>query len=306
MIDEASIKVSFMVDLSDLKLIRAISNAPSLAAAARFLNVTPPAVSQRLNSLEAQLKLKLVDRSASGIHLTSDGEHLAQRAARLLHDLDQLHDDLATRRGAISGPLHVVAPFGFGRLHIAGILADFAQQNPEISPMLTLSDAPVNMTKTDTWDVLIHVGRITKGDIVQRKIRQNRRLLCASPSYLAEYGIPAKPKDLMDHKCGVITEDHADVSLWQFEKSGQSACSVRVHPSFSSNDGEVIRDWALRGLGIVERSEWSVQRDIKAGNLQQVLPDWDLPDADIVALLNPRALRSAKCEGFVRFLQTRL
>lgn len=296
------IKLSFMIDLADLRFINAVASAKSLAAAARALDVTPPAVSQRLAQLEAKLRLKLVERGTGLIRLTAEGEMMAMRSEALLQGVVELEGDLAERRGAMCGPLQVVAPFGYGRLHVAPIIASFVSDNPEVNPTLVLTDDPRGAMRSGAWDVLVHVGRMPDLDIVQRKIATNRRLLCAAPAYLNTHGTPASPQDLHRHRCGVIRENQADVTLWSLAGPEKGKASIRITPAFTSNDGEVIRGWALEGLGIVERSEWSIAEDVAAGRLLQVLPDWSLTDADIVILLNPRAVRAKRIEAFVQHM----
>ncbi|MBY6091521.1 LysR family transcriptional regulator [Maritimibacter alkaliphilus] len=294
-----------MIDLSDLRFFGAIADAPSLAAAARALGITPPAVSQRLAQIEARLGLRLVDRGGGRLSLTAEGELLARRGAALLDAAGALSEDLALRRGALTGPLRVIAPFGYGRIHIAPLLADFMEAHPDVAPELTLAEDPRGAIRGSSWDVLIHVGRLPDLDMTQRFLAPNRRLLCAAPLYLEAAGRPRRPADLARHRCGVVREDQADVTLWQLS-SAEARQGVRITPAFACNDGEVVRDWALRGLGIVERSEWSVAQDIATGRLEQVLPGWQLPNADIVALLNPRSGRAVRVESFLTHLVTRL
>lgn len=291
-----------MLDPSDLRLFAAIAAAPSLAAAARALNVTPPAVSQRLAQMEARLGLRLVERGGAGLQLTAEGELLAAGTAQILSALDTLTDDMAQRRGAILGPLRVLAPFGFGRLHVAPIMATFGAAHPKVTLDVTLTEDPLGAMRTDRWDVLVHVGRLPDLNIVQRKLAPNRRLLCAAPDYLRRYGHPTDPDALRAHRCGVVREDHADVSRWSFSGANGETAALRIEPSFSSNDGEVIRAWALEGLGIVERSEWSVAEDLRAGVLTEVLVDWSLENADVVCLMNPRTVRAARIQAFAEAL----
>lgn len=291
-----------MIDLADLRFIQAVSRAPSLAATARALDVTPPAVSQRLAQLEARLKLKLVERGTGALRLTAEGEMMAMRAEAILKGLVDLEGDLAERRGAMSGPLRIVAPFGFGRLHVAPLIGSFFLAHPEIGPTLTLTDDPRGAMRSESWDVLIHVGRLPDLDLVHRKLATNRRFLCASPDYLEKSGHPSTPADLSRHRCGVIRENQADVTLWMLAGPAKKHVSVRIQPAFASNDGEVIRGWALAGLGIVERSEWSIADDLRFGRLLRVLPDWSLPNADIVALLNPQSVRASRVEAFLNHM----
>ncbi|KPU84232.1 LysR family transcriptional regulator [Marinosulfonomonas sp. PRT-SC04] len=283
-----------------------VFSKPSLAAAARALNVTPPAVTQRLAQIEQKLHLKLAERGASGLRLTAEGGLLAERGAAILNNLDGLAEELAERRDVVAGPLRIVAPFGFGRLKIAPLLAAFSLDHPELVPSLILTEDPRGAMRADPWDVLIHVGRLPDLGVVQKRLVSNRRLLCAAPSYVSRYGLPEAPNDLSAHRIGVVREDQADVTLWSLTDTKGAVKSVRIDPRFESNDGEVIRGWALEGLGIIERSEWSVAADLRAGRLLAVLPDWTLPNADVVALLNHHSVRTTRIEAFLSYLERNL
>jgi len=295
-----------MLELSDLRFFRTLAGAPSLAAAARHLGVTPPAITQRLASLEKRLALRLIDRSAQGISVTDDGAHLLNLAGSVLTEAEALTEEMNLRRGALSGSLKIIAPLGYGRLNVAPVLAGFAQQHLEVTPELILSDDPRKVLNKEGWDILIHVGRLPDLAVKRHLLRPNRRLLCAAPSYLDRYGAPDAPQSLVTHRCGVVREDDMDVTLWSFSDPESETQRVRITPSFLSNDGEVVRDWALRGMGIIERSEWSVTDDIAAGRLVRVLSDYSLSDANIVALVRPYGKRSRKVEACLEFLKTHL
>ncbi len=288
-----------MLDISDLRFLTALSAAPSLAAAARGLNVTPPAVSQRLSLLEDRLRLRLIERGRGPLRLTAEGAHLVDRAQVILDEVDGLTEEMSARAGRIEGPLHVIAPFGFGRLRVAPVLARFGSDHPGLRPGLSLSEDPVSAMNDGLWDVLIHVGRLPDLRITQRKLAPNRRFLVASRAYAERFGLPTRPDEVSAHRVGVVRENRADATLWPLTGPDGAETHLRVQPVFACNDGEVLRRWALDGFGIVERSEWSVADDLSKGRLVRVLPDWSLPDADIVALLNPRTVRSLRIDRFV-------
>jgi DNA-binding transcriptional LysR family regulator len=167
---------------------------------------------------------------------------------------------MSARAGRIEGPLHVIAPFGFGRLRVAPVLARFGNDNPDLRPTLSLSADPVGAMNDGLWDVLIHVGRLPHLRITQRKLAPNRRLLVASSDYARRFGLPQRPEDVSAHRVGVVRENRADTTLWPLTGPAGVETSLRVQPVFGCNDGEVLRLWALDGYGIVERSEWSVGR----------------------------------------------
>lgn len=295
-----------MLDVSDLRFLTALAAAPRLAAAARDLGVTPPAVSQRLALLEGRLRLRLIERGRGPLRLTVEGAYLVERAKGILGDVETLAEEMSARAGRIEGPLQVIAPFGFGRLHVAPVLSRFGAEHPGLRLMFRLSEDPVSAMAEGPWDVLVHVGRLPHLRITQRKLAPNRRLLVASSDYAARVGLPQRPEDVAAHRVGVVRENRADATLWPLTGPEEINTNLRVEPVFECNDGEVLRAWALEGHGIVERSEWSVSTDLREGRLVRVMPDWSLPDADIVALLNPRAVRSHRIDMFVERLTSEI
>lgn len=289
--------------LDDLRFFQTLANAPSLAEAARQLAVSPPAVSQRLAALETRLGLPLINRGPNGLTLTSEGKHLRDKSGPLLHQADSLLDELRHKRNELGGPLRVIAPLGFGRLFIAPLLGNFARVNPEVAPELVLSDHPRGQMQLGDWDMVINVGRLPDLSLTQTVLRRNRRLLCAAPAYLENATEIMHPKELSQHQCGVVREDSADVTQWHLTNAQGTTHRTRITPAFSSNDGEVLRGWAKDGLGIIERSEWSIAEDLSQGLLFPVLPDWSLMDADVVAIVQPGDLRSRKVTALLEYLR---
>ncbi|WP_347337382.1 LysR substrate-binding domain-containing protein [Bradyrhizobium tropiciagri] len=266
----------------------AIAAARSLAAAARALDVTPSAVSQRLQSLEQRLGVQLVSRSARRLTLTDEGELLVLRGGTLLDEATELTEALQARRGTIAGHLKILAPLGFGRRYIAPVVAAFRSRHPEVSIELELSDRP-GRAAVSAWDVMIHIGALKDSTLRLQRLAPNERFLCASPAYLKRWGTPARPQDLRLHQCIALRENEEDVTLWRFsrKRAASEPDVIRIEPMLSSNDGEVVKAWALADHGLIVRSEWDVAEDLAAGRLVRVLPNHRLPPADIVALLNP-------------------
>ena len=288
-----------MISTQDLQFFAVVASAPSLAAAARALDVTPPAVTQRLRQLEHRLQVRLVERSSRRLRLTEEGALLADKGAAIVGDIEAIVDELSRRRSRVTGCLRVAAPFGFGRVHIAPAMALARARHPELDLRLWLFEDPAGSLNADNWDVLIHVGPLADSRLTMRRLAPNRRILCAAPAYLDERGRPDHPDDLAGHDCGVIREDQADVSLWSFTARGGATQTVRIHPRFASNDGMVVRDWTLAGLGLALRSEWDVADSLRDGRLVELLPDWRALDADVVALLGSRSERLARTDAFL-------
>jgi DNA-binding transcriptional LysR family regulator len=301
-----SINLGLMISTDDLRFFVTLAASSSLAAAARALNVTPPAVTQRLQLMEERLGLRLVDRSGRRMVLTDEGDHLAGGGRRILGEIGELADTLAARRAVVSGHLRVVAPLGFGRRYIAPAVARFRTLHPEVTLSLMLFDRPAQLAE-DAWDLMLYVGQLRNSSLITQCLAPNERFLCAAPDYLARAGTPRQPRELLKHNCIALRENDEDVTMWRLKpvQRGKPA-GIRIEPTLSSNDGEVTHAWALAGAGVIMRSEWDVADDLRTGRLVRVLNDWKLPSANILALLGARHGRSARTARFLEYLRTML
>ncbi len=292
-----------MNQLADLAFFVVMARQPSLAAAARELGITPPHVSRRLAALEQRLGLRLLNRTTRRLSLTAEGQRYLQEGAQILQDLEGLEASLVADRNAPKGLLKLNATFGFGRRHLAPLISDFALRYPEVEVILELTDRPLDLID-HAIDVGIQFGPPPDARVLARRIARNRRLLCASPAYLAEAGVPATPQDLSRHRCIVIRENTAAFNNWQLV-NGPDKVMVKVRGPLSSNHGEIAVDWALAGHGIVLRSEWDVAGYLHSGRLQRVLAPWAGDMADIHAVYPQRHHLSAKVRVFLDFLAER-
>ncbi|SDV50633.1 LysR family transcriptional regulator [Chitinasiproducens palmae] len=292
-----------MTDSADIRFLLAIEQSGSLAGAARMLGLTPSAVSQRLQQMERRLATRLVERTARKLVFTEEGALLCRRGAELVRQFDALVEDIHLRHGGLVGTLKVNAPLGFGRRHLAPVIADFQRDNPEVDVALTLSDQPLTET-ADRFDVVVHIGELRSSSLIGHAIAPNSRFVCASPAFVRRFGNPSSPDDLAALPCIVLRENNEDVSLWHFGK-GRISRSVRVASKLSCNDGDVIRRWACEGRGVMLRSEWDVADDIRQGALVRLLPTWKSPDANVIALTRDRAGLPRRTRDFMQFLQMR-
>lgn len=289
-----------MISVADLQFVEALARAGSLSGAARALNVTPPALSMRLKKLERLLGVSLVVRSSRRVRFTGEGEHLVHEAQELLGRIGALPEALAREGRGLAGPLRIVAPFGFGRLHVAPLVARFAERHPAVRVTLDLSERP--WTDSEESDVVIHIGVVRDSTWVAHVLARNARWVCAAPAYLERRGTPTEPRDLLGHDCLCVRENNEDVTLWRHRRNGRAG-SVRVAPSLTSNDGEVVRNWAVAGLGIMLRSQWDAAPFAKQGTLRRILVPWDFEGADVLALVPARRGISARVSQFVDFLK---
>lgn len=289
-----------MNNISDLRFFVDLVKHGSLSALARELGVTPPAVSTRLAQLERRLGVRLLNRTTRRLSVTHEGELYLQTGSRLLAELDELDRSISSRRDTPKGLLRVNASFGFGRRHIAPLLSDFREAYPEVEIQLELTDKPLNLADS-AFDIGIRFGLPPDSRLIARKIASNRRLLCASPRYLETAGIPQLPRDLLEHRCIILRENDTAFGNWTLSK-GTRQETIKVHGAMSSNDGEATLQWGLAGQGILIRSEWDAGPYLDSGQLVEILPDWQLPVADIYAVYPERMNVSAKVGALVNFL----
>jgi DNA-binding transcriptional LysR family regulator len=219
--------------------------------------------------------------------------------------MEALSEALANRRQAVSGHLRVAAPHGFGRLHVAPVVDAFAKAHSGVTVTLDLSDHP-GAQLVESSDVIVHIGPPVAQNQIVTTLAPNRRVLCASPFYLASAAPIQSPSDLLRHRCLVVRENDEDVTLWRFAHASREAETVRIRPTMCSNDGAVVREWAVAGQGVAMRSEWNVAADLATGRLKRVLSGWELPAADVVAMLGTRFGRSARATAFLTMLRQSL
>lgn len=289
-----------MSDLPDLAFFSLLARQPSLASAAQELGVTPSNVSRRLAALEKRLGIRLLNRTTRRISLTPEGRHYLEAGQQILQDLDNLERSLLGSRETPRGLLRINATFGFGRRHLAPLVGEFVRQYPEVDIMLELTDRALDLTE-HAMDIGIRFGPPPDARIQARQIVANRRLICASPAYLAAHGTPETPRELARHQCIVIREATHAFNHWQLT-DGNEQLMVKVDGRLSTNLGEIAVAWATAGHGIILRSEWDIAGDLADGRLVRLLAPWAGTAADIYAVYPPRHHLSAKVRAFLDFL----
>jgi DNA-binding transcriptional LysR family regulator len=292
-----------MNHLSDLAFFNLLVKQGSLAAVARELGVTPPAVTKRLANLERRLGVRLLNRTTRTMSVTHEGEIYLAEGTRILAEIEELEQTVSRSRAVPKGLLRINASFGFGRKYVGPVVAEFARRHPEVEVQLQLSERALNLAD-QAYDIGIRVGELPDARIIARKIASNRRVLCAAPAYLKTMAAPAVPRDLQKHKCIVLRENEAAYGAWHLHR-GKRSEGIKVRGPLSTNDGEIALAWALAGHGILMRSEWDVAPYLRSGRLQEVLADWALPDSDIYAVYPERLNLSAKVSAFIDFIATR-
>jgi LysR family transcriptional regulator, transcriptional activator for dmlA len=283
------------IDRADLGLLTAIEREGSLAGAARVLDLAAPVASKRLAALEQRVGARLLHRTTRRLQLTAEGEAFVAQAAPLLEGFSRLEESLSERASQPSGRLRVASTFGFGRLWLAPALAQLHTLHPGIEIDLHLGEQLPDLT-TGRFDAAVWLWRPQGASLVTRRLASNRRVVVAAPSYLKRHGTPQSPDDLLSHHCLAVHEHDDSSALWRLQPVAArqgAARTLRIGGPMTSNHGEVVRDWALAGHGLMLRSLWDVHPHLQRGQLVHVLPDWAMLDADVHLVLPPRDLRLA-------------
>ncbi|EXI74588.1 MAG TPA: LysR family transcriptional regulator [Candidatus Accumulibacter phosphatis] len=273
--------------MDHLKQIEAFVNAAtrgSLSAAARLEAVTPAVIGRRLDALEARLGVKLLLRTTRKLSLTFEGQAFLEDCQRILNDLANAEAAVSLGGVQASGHLRVSAPAGFGRRHVAPQVAAFMRANPEVSVRLDLTDRLVDLLNEGV-DCAVRIGEMADSSLAVNRLGEMRRLVVASPSYLASHGIPATPADLARHNCLSLGQQRG----WALRQTpAGEVTNHKVAGSFECNDGAVLHEWALAGQGLAWRSMWEVGDDLRRGDLVSVLDDYAAPAVGIYAVFPQR------------------
>lgn len=276
--------------------VRALEEG-SLSAAARRLDLSPAVASRRLARLEDRLGVRLIERTSRRLAPTEAGRLAYDRAAQLLEGVEDLEAVVSRRTTQARGLLRVSAPTSFGRRRLAPLLQPFLAAQPRLTLELNLTDAFVDLMAEDV-DVAVRIGGYEAADPLMHRLAPNRRVLCASPAYLAEHGAPESLDDLRRH-AQLAAENQ---STWRLE-GPEGAVVFRARSRVRTNSSEVARELALAGVGVALRSTWDVGDELRDGRLQVVLPQYaGSSDVAIFALTAGRARAETRVRAFIDFL----
>jgi len=289
---------------SELVFFVLLAKHANLSAAGRELNITPPAVTKRLAMLEARLGVRLVNRTTRRVSLTGEGEIYLAHATRILAEIREMDELVASSRAAPRGLLRVNASLGFGRTTVAPLMSEFAQRYPEVEIQLQLTDRPVDLVEHG-FDLAIRFGELPDTRLTARRVMSNRRFLCASPAYLRRHGAPESVADLSRHRCIIHRQNDDAYGTWRFTRNRKTD-TVKVHGALSSNDGDIVLGWALDGHGILIRSEWDLAKYLESGRLLVVLPAYLLPPADLFVYYPSRSNMAARVRVFIDFFAEKI
>ena len=288
-----------MMKLDGIATFVAVAEAGSISEAARRLRLAKSVVSGRLAELERSLGTALVHRTTRRLSLTEDGTAFLERAARIAREVEEAAADLAERRGTLAGPLRIAAPVTFGRLHLGPALYPFLVRHPRIELTLELDDRRVDAA-ADGYDAVVRHGAVADTRLVAWRLAPSRRVLVAAPSYLARAGVPTTVAELERHH-GIFYTNRG-VADWRFE-GADGAVVVRGRVALQVNNGDVMRDAAIAGLGLALLPSFLVADACRSGALCVVELEVE-PESEFVYIAHPEGRRpSAKLRALAQCLR---
>lgn len=287
------------MDLVSLQLFVRLAELKHLGRAAAELGLAPASASARLAGLERELGARLLQRSTRRMGLSAEGEAYLPHARAALSSLEQGRALLGgEHEGRLRGTLSVSTSASFARQHLIPWQREWQQRHPQLITVLRLDDSLVDLVEQGVDLALRIIDRASDGQVAQ-PIADNPRHLFASPEYLARHGVPAHPLDLARHAC----LGWGDERRWSLQQ-GQERYDVPIRGPLRADHGETLRDATLAGCGIGFHSAWNTRDHVRRGQLQVVLPDWQLlPHFKLWAVYSgPRAV-TPKAHAFVQSLK---
>ena len=289
--------------LDAMSLFVATAEAGSLSAAGRRAGMPLATVSRKLSELEKHLGTRLLNRSTRRLTLTDSGQSYLVACRRILDEVSEAERAAAGEYLNPTGELVITAPVVFGRLHVLPIVTDFLAAYPEVTIRLTLSDRITQLVE-EHIDLALRIGELPDSAMVAIRVGSIRRIVCASPAYLAGRGVPATPQDLAGHDC-VTFEGIAAPATWTFG-AGKTETVVPMRSRLQVNTAEAAIDAAIAGLGLTRVLSYQADAAVRAGALQVVLEPFEPPPWPVSLVHAGQGRLPVKLRAFLDFAAARL
>ena len=290
-----------MIDhASEMAAFVRVVDSNGFSAAAPVLGLSPSAVSKLITRLEARLGVRLLQRTTRALHLTQEGEVFYAAAKRIVGEIETLENQIAGQSSTPSGVLRVTTSLAFATHQLAPVLSEFLARYPLVQFELLPTDRVIDMVE-EGIDVALRIGRLADTSFMARKIGEDKRLICAAPSYLARHGTPQRPEDLRRHDC-IVSRDHAYLNRWSFKVDSQ-VVEIDVRGRVAVSEGEAQMQLALQGVGIVRLTRLTLAQAIRDGTLVPLLGAFSAEEAVTIHAVYPHRRHLApKVPAFVNFL----
>lgn len=294
-----------MIALRDLEIFVRTAQSGSLSAAARVLDLTPAAASASLKRLEEHLGTRLFVRSTRSQRLSHEGEVYLQNCKQALQLLADGQEAVVAGHAVVRGPLQLSIPSDLGRNVLLHWLDAFLERHPDLQLRIQISDRVADVFRQPV-DIALRYGKPPDSRLIAIPLlASNRRVLCASPDYLARHGEPKSPSELVAHNCLCFMRGEHVHDRWRFFHQGVEE-SVQVRGNRLSDDGDTVRRWALGGYGVAYKSQLDIRRELKEGRLVALCREWEGEPAPLNLICADRRQLGPAVQLLRQFLQERL
>lgn len=287
-------------DLIALRSFITVVDTGSFNQAAELLSASTAAVSRRVSSLESALGVRLLNRTTRKIDLTESGRQFYHDVINIFHSLEEAEERIQQGRSTIKGTLRIAAGLSFGITCLSPVLANFMKKNPELEVQLKLDDRETDLV-AESIDVALRIGALKDSSLVATKIADIPVMFCASPAYLAEHGEPKQPEELIKHNCLRYNAMSSKYSF-VFNRDGLQQ-NIEVTGSLSTNNGEVLRDATINGIGISLLPYFIIQEAVAKGQLQIILSEFSPKSFGLYAVKLSRKFTPVKVRAMIDYLQ---
>ena len=287
------------LDLKNLALFLRVAEIGKIGRAGEDFNFSTTNASQRIQQLESEVGVKLFHRSTRVVTLTHDGEVFLQHAKRILDDVEETRSVFKGDADKIQGKLRIAVSSSYGRIYIVPFIPELIKRYPELEIEIDFSDKIVDLIEHG-YDVAFRIGELQSSSLLARKLANNPTVLVASPAYIKKHGHPKTPADLKQHICLPF----ANMTKWKFKDSSGNSHNVSVHGPVLLNWGDAISDLVEANVGIGLASFWHAGPALKAGRLEQVLPDYQvIPETNVWAVRPPGRLIPVRVKVFLDYIE---
>lgn len=285
--------------LTGMRVFAAIVDSGSFARAADSLDLSRGMATRHVAQLESRLGVRLLNRTTRRLSLTEAGGDFYQRATQILALVEEAENAATSSAAVPRGTLRVATSIGFGVWHLDRAVARYLQRHPGVGVEISLSERMVDLVE-EGFDVAVRVAAQIDPGHVARRLSRVRTLACASPGYLAKHGVPGSPEDLSEHNC--LTYAHRNwQDEWRFRRAGVER-RVRISGNLRGNNGNMVVNAAVDGLGVVLEPDFLVYEALRAGQLVRILPDWETDQLFVFAVYPNRKFLPPKVRTFIDFL----
>ncbi|MBF0266106.1 MAG: LysR family transcriptional regulator [Gammaproteobacteria bacterium] len=280
-----------------------VVEAGSISGAADRLSIAKSAVSRRLKELEGHLGVELFHRTTRKMNLTDTGRAFYHQSVRIIEDTLEAELSTSQAHGTLKGSLKIALPSSFGLMHMGPAINEFLQSNPLIEFDLDFNDREVDLMQ-EGFDLAIRIAKLPDSSLIARRLAPIKTIICASPDYLKQKGLPKHPAELVNHQC-LVYNLISDYEYWSFADSDGKDIKTKIHPYLKASTGEFLKEASVTGLGIIQVPTFIIYKEIENGTLIPILQNFEIETINAYAIYPQTRHLSQRVRAFVDFLINR-